>query len=311
MGPLPAVLDRARDRIPPLSAGDEPGPWVDFHVHSTASDGAHDPADVVRRAAALGLAAVALTDHDTLAGLPAAFAAGEEAGIRVIGGCEFSVATPWGWGELHVLGYFLTPELAPLEAFLARCRADRARRGAEMVERLRELGLTVTLDDLREEARGGAIGRPHVARALVRRGLVRDQQAAFDRYLGWGRPGFVAKRLPPFREVAELVHRAGGVVSAAHLKEHGTRAVLATLRSEGLDAVETRHPTHDPEVRARLTELARELGLARTGGSDWHGDEAGMDPSARLGGQRVPLRWLEDLERLRPVTGAPSATSPD
>jgi predicted metal-dependent phosphoesterase TrpH len=180
-----------------------------------------------------------------------------------------------------------------------------------MVERLRELGLTVTLDDLQEEARGGAIGRPHVARALVRRGLVRDQQAAFDRYLGWGRPGFVEKRLPPFREVAELVHRAGGVVSAAHLKERGTRAVLAQLQSEGLDAVETRHPTHDAEVRARLTDLARELGLLRTGGSDWHGDEAGMDPSARLGGQRVPFRWLEDLERSRPVAGEPSATGAD
>ncbi len=277
---------------------------MDLHLHSTASDGAHEPADVVRRAAALGLAAVALTDHDTLDGLPAALAAGQAAGIRVIGGCEFSVAAPWG--ELHVLGYFLQPGATALEAWLARVRADRARRGTEIVERLRELGLAVTLDDLLEEARGGAIGRPHVARALVRRGLVRDQQAAFDRYLGWGRPGFVAKRLPSFREVADLVHAAGGVVSAAHLKERGTRAALAALHQEGLDAVEVRHPTHDPDVRARLAGLARELDLAPTGGSDWHGDEDDMDPSARLGGQRVPLAWLEDLERLRPVPGEPS-----
>ncbi len=278
---------------------------MDLHVHSTASDGACDPAEVVQRAAALGLAAVALTDHDTLDGLPAALAAGHQAGLRVIGGCEFSVAAPWG--ELHVLGYFLAPGAAAVEAFLSRCRADRARRGAEIVERLRTLGLRVTVEDLQEEARGGAIGRPHVARALVRRGLVPDPQAAFDRYLGRGRPAFVEKRLPSFREVARLVHAAGGVVSAAHLGDRGTLATLAALREEGLDAVETRHPTHDPGLCARLTRLARELGLALTGGSDWHGDDPSLEPAARLGGQRVPLAWLADLERRRPEPGEPSS----
>jgi 3',5'-nucleoside bisphosphate phosphatase len=253
---------------------------------------------VVARAAAAGLAAIALTDHDTLAGLPAALAAGTRLGVRVVGGCEFSVVAPWG--EMHVLGYFLEPGLPPVERFLERCRADRARRGAEIVGRLRAQGVDVSLADLEAEARGGAIGRPHVARALVRRGVVSDVDQAFARFLGWGRSAFVEKRLPAFAEVADLVHRAGGVVSAAHLRDRGTRGFLADLKRQGLDAVEARHPVHGPDVRARLTGYASELELGRTGGSDWHGDGSGGDPGSALGGQRVPATWLEQLEARRP-----------
>jgi predicted metal-dependent phosphoesterase TrpH len=253
----------------------------------------------VTRAAAAGLGAIALTDHDTLDGLPGALAAGAGAGIRVVPGCEFSVAAPWG--EMHLLGYFLPVGWDPLEEFLAECRADRGRRGAEMVSKLQRLGVAVDLEDVVAETRGGALGRPHVARALVRRQVVPTVQDAFDRYIGWGRPGFVEKRLPAFRAVAELVHSCGGVVSAAHLRERGTRAVLATLKSEGLDAVETRHPVHDADVRSRLSDHALALGLLRTGGSDWHGDSPGMVPGAELGGQRIPAEWLVELERARPA----------
>jgi predicted metal-dependent phosphoesterase TrpH len=259
----------------------------------------------VARAAAAGLGAIALTDHDTLAGLPAALDAGVRLGVRVVAGCEFSVAATWG--EMHVLGYFLPLDWQPLDQFLARCRADRERRGAEMVAKLRAIGLEVTLEDLVAEAGGGAVGRPHVARALVRRGAVADVQAAFDRFIGRGRPCFVEKRLPGFRQVAELVHAGGGIVSAAHLKERGTRAVLAALREQGLDAVETRHPTHDPELRARLTDHALALGLLRSGGSDWHGDSLDLTPGGRLGGQEVPAEWLDLLERARPASREPAA----
>lgn len=292
-------MDRAGNGVPALSCPPQGDPRpVDLHLHSTASDGAYPPEEVVARAAAAGLGAIALTDHDTLDGLPAALAAGATVGIRVISGCEFSVAA--SWGEMHVLGYFLPVGWAPLERFLAGCRADRERRGAEMVEKLQHLGLGVDLEDVMTEAQGGAVGRPHVARALLRRQAVASVQDAFDRFIGWGRPGFVAKRLPAFREVAELVHSCGGVVSAAHLKERGTRAVLASLKAEGLDAVETRHPVHDADLRARLTDHARALGLLRSGGSDWHGDSSGMMPGAELGGQQVPAAWLVALEQARP-----------
>jgi 3',5'-nucleoside bisphosphate phosphatase len=297
-------MDGTGDGVPPMTdAALFRGPIIDLHVHSTASDGELSPEAVVRRAAAAGLTAMALTDHDTLAGVPAAITAGETAGIRVIGGCEFSVAAPWG--EMHVLGYFLPPGTALLENFLTRCRADRERRGRAMVERLHRLGIGLSDADVLAEAEGGAVGRPHVARALVRRGDVGSVGEAFDRYLGRGRPAFVEKSLPSFMEVAELVHRVGGVVSAAHLKDRGTRSLLVHFKQMGLDAVETRHPSHDPDVRARLTEFALDLGLHRTGGSDWHGDAVGDEAQIAIGSQNVPLAWLDALEGARPPLATP------
>ncbi len=297
-------MDRARDGVSPLSAlGDESEITVDLHTHSTASDGEHPPEEVVARAAGAGLAAIALTDHDTLDGLPAAIAAGERLGVRVVSGCEFSVAAPWG--EMHLLGYYLPPAHPPVETFLVRCRADRLRRVREMVDRLQAIGLRVTVEDVLREADGGSLGRPHVARALVGRGAAMEMNEAFHRFIGRGKVAFVEKALPAFREVAELVHSVGGVVSAAHLKDRATRPVLRRLMDQGLDAVETRHPSHDPETRARITEHALALGLLRTGGSDWHGDGSGEDEHALLGSQRVPLEWLERLDARRAAGVAP------
>jgi len=275
-------------------------------VHSTASDRGLPPRAVVERAVAAGLTAIALTDHDTVAGVPAAAAAGERAGLRVVGGCEFSSAAPWG--EMHVLGYFLPADSPELESFLERSRADRVRRAREMVTRLQRLGVALEFDHVLEQANGGAVGRPHVARAVVRQGGAIDVSDAFDRFLGRNRPAFVEKVLPAFREIAELVHSVRGVVSVAHLKERGTRSFLERLRREGLDAVETRHPSHDPDLRARLTNITLGLGLLRTGGSDWHGDPGPGESHDPLGSQQVPVEWLEQLEALR--AGLPASVTP-
>ncbi len=252
---------------------------------------------MVERAAAAGLSAIALTDHDTLAGIPAALSAGERLGVQVIGGCEFSVAAPWG--EMHVLGYFLPADSSELDTFLERCRADRIRRAEEMVRRLQGLGVMVTFEDVLHEAAGGALGRPHVARAVVRADAASDINQAFDRYLGRGRPAYVDKTLPALREVADIVHPIGGVLSAAHLKDRGTRPVLERFRDEGLDAVEIRHPSHSSDQRARLTGIARVLQLGRSGGSDWHGDALTDGDHSTIGSQQVPAEWLGMLEARR------------
>lgn len=275
-------------------------------MHSTASDGSVSPEGVVRRALGAGLRAIGLTDHDSLEGIPEALAAGERYGVRVVGGCEFSAASPWG--EMHVLGYYLPPASPDLEAFLERCRADRVRRAQAMVVQLQRLGVGLSFDSVLQESGGGAVGRPHVARAIVRHGGAIDLGDAFDRFLGRGRPAFVEKTLPAFRAIAELVHSVGGVVSVAHLKERGTRSFIERLKNEGLDAVETRHPSHDPDLRARLTDIALQLGLLRTGGSDWHGDPEPGVSHGTIGSQAVPLDWLEKLDalRARSVSPAPS-----
>jgi 3',5'-nucleoside bisphosphate phosphatase len=254
------------------------------------------PERVVQRARDAKLHAVALTDHDTLAGVSEALAAGDRYGVRVIAGCEFSVAAPWG--EMHVIGYYLPARSENLDRFLERCRADRIRRAEEMVRRLQRLGVDLPFESVLQESAGGAVGRPHVARAMVRHGGASNPGDAFDRFIGRGKPAFVEKTLPTFKTVADVVHAAGGVVSVAHLKDHGTRPLLERLKAEGLDAVETRHPSHDPDLRSRLTDLALELGLLRTGGSDWHGDP---EPGAHgtIGSQRVPREWLDRLDDFR------------
>jgi predicted metal-dependent phosphoesterase TrpH len=217
----------------------------------------------------------------------------------VIAGCEFSVAAPWG--EMHLLGYFLPTDSSAIEAFLLDARADRDRRARGMVSRLSGLGVAITTDQVLAESEGGAIGRPHVARALLRLGHVTTVQQAFDKYIGRGRPAFVDKTLPTLRAVADLVHAHGGIVSAAHLKSHGTLATVAALVADGLDAVETRHPSHDGDQIADLTEAAIALGIGRTGGSDWHGELDPLGTHAMLGAMQVPDDWLPPLEARRPV----------
>lgn len=260
---------------------------------------------MVRRARAAGLSAIALTDHDTVDGVTAAVAEGARLGIRVIGGCEFSVQV--AWGEMHLLGYFLPPDEPAVAGFLAAARDQRLARARQMVEHLQAWGVDITADDVLAEAAGAAVGRPHVARALLRKGKVPDIATAFDEFLGQGRRAYVEKVLPSLREVADLVHRAGGLVSAAHLRDRASRTLLRTLKDEGLDAVEVRHPSHSPELSSQLEAMARHLELLPTGGSDWHGDGAGEGQGA-LGGSAVPEEWLDALEHR--VLGGPAGGNP-
>jgi predicted metal-dependent phosphoesterase TrpH len=252
---------------------------------------------VVRRAQRAGLTALALTDHDTTAGVREALDAGGPLGVRVIAGCEFSVKAPWG--ELHLLGYFLPPDEPRLESFLVESRSARARRGEQIVARLRNLGIAIALEDVSAQAGGGAVGRPHVARALVARGVCADIGEAFDRYLGRGRAAYVPKNLPSLQHVTRLVHEVGGLTVAAHLGERGSEPQLRDFKAQGLDGVEVRHPSHTEADEKRLQAVAARLDLLVTGGSDWHGDSEFGHHGLALGEMDVPAEWLERLERRR------------
>ncbi len=229
--------------------------------------------------------------------MPEATRAGEPLGVRIVSGCEFSVKAPWG--ELHLLAYFLPPGDAPLGEFLAGTRAARHHRAEQIVAHLRRLGIAIELGDVVRAADGGALGRPHVARVLVQRGVCYDMNEAFARYLGRGRPAYVEKPLPTLSQVAELVHAVSGVAVAAHLGDHGTEGQIRQFHDHGLDGLEVRHPSHSPGTERRLTGIAQRLGMAISGGSDWHGDQELGDAHAPLGGLDIPMEWLERLEERR------------
>ena len=261
--------------------------FVDLHAHSTASDGAAAPVEVVAAARRAGLAAVALTDHDTLGGVAEAIAEGERVGVRVVAGTELSAHD--GDREVHLLALHLR-EPERVDAALARFREGRRDRAEAIVARLNALDVPVTLDAVLEAAGDGAVGRPHVARAMVAAGAVRDFREAFDRYLGAGRPAFVPKEFLSVGDAARLTHEAGGLLVFAHPGSDGTRERVARMVGEGLDGLEIVHPSQPPDEQSRLRALADEFELVYSGGSDWHGAPEGP---RMLGGMRVPHAWLD------------------
>jgi predicted metal-dependent phosphoesterase TrpH len=278
--------------------------FVDLHMHSTASDGSRTPGDVVRAAKAAGLVAIALTDHDTVDGLAEAQGAGAELGVRVVNGVELSAVE--GEAETHLLGLHLRDALV-IERELGALRDMRERRGQQIVEKLVALGVQVTFDDVLSQAGGGAVGRPHVARALVADGWATDVRDAFDRYLGAGKPAYVAKDQLTMAAAIAIIHSAGGLAVLAHPGGAGTRERLTALMALGLDGVEVKHPGHSPSDTARLNTLASQLGLVVSGGSDWHG---APDGPRTIGMMQVPEEWLALQDaRLAALGRAPAAVT--
>ncbi|WP_396222387.1 PHP domain-containing protein [Gemmatimonas sp.] len=264
-----------------------PAAFVDLQVHTTASDGALPPAAVVQAAADAALHAIAITDHDTVDGLPEAHAAGERLGVRIVPGVELS--THFEGEELHLLGLHLT-DLDAIADALADFRVQRVQRAERIVETLNAHGIPITMDAVLAEAADGAVGRPHIARAMLAGGWVREFREAFDKWIGWGRPAYMAKEQFDVADAIALVHRAGGLAVWAHPGELATPARIARLADRGLDAVEVLHPSHPPYLVQRLVEHTEKAGLLPSGGSDWHGTQ---DGPRKLGGQLVPKVWLD------------------
>ena len=270
--------------VRPNAAG---GPYVDLHSHSTASDGSRSPRAVVEAARAAGLSAIALTDHDTMAGVGEAADTGREIGVRVVPGVELSATD--ADREVHVLGLHIERADA-LEPTLREFRDSRFTRAEQMVAKLNALGVPIALDAVLAQAAGGAIGRPHLARALIGEGWARDSRDAVDRYLGAGKPAYVPKQRLSMAEAIALIHAGGGLAVLAHPGPDGRRDVVERFVSLGLDGLEVRHPGHSGEDVIRLGALVDFFRLVPSGGSDWHG---ASDGPRVLGAMRVSADWLD------------------
>lgn len=274
---------------------------IDLHMHSTCSDGTYAPAELVRLAEAAGLTHMSLTDHDTADGLEEARAEAERRGIAFIGGLEISAE--YDVGTMHILGYGFDPDSPQLREKLGFVQRSRAERNPKIVQRLNELGVAITFDEVKAASGGGLIGRPHFAQALIERGYVRERQEAFDEYLAKGRPAYVPKvRLSPEESVG-CIKEAGGVAVLAHplqlkAKEDGELdRIVEGLVALGLGGIECYYRNHTEADTARFLALAKKHDLLVTGGSDFHGtNRPGIALGTGEGNLRVPVECWEGLK---------------
>jgi len=271
----------------------------DLHLHSTASDGADSPAAVIRIAASLGLDGVALTDHDTLAGIPEAQDAADEVGIRLIAGVELSV--DHHGVKMHMLVYGLDPDKGALQDRLEELRQGRTIRNEKIVSALVDLGFDITIEDVRAHAKGPSVGRPHIADALVAKGYVSTRDEAFEHLLHDGGAAYFSRTRLSAVEAIQLGTASGGICVIAHPKTVNLRAgpfeqALRDLKSVGLGGLEAHHPMHDLDLRKHLEDLADDFGLIATGGSDYHGkDKRQFLIGTGTGDLRVPRTAFEEI----------------
>jgi 3',5'-nucleoside bisphosphate phosphatase len=260
---------------------------VDLHLHSHVSDGHFSPAELVRAAIAGRLDLIALTDHDTAAGVAAAMREAEGTPLQVVPGIE--VSTRWQGGEPHVLGYWIDPASPPIlehQAASVRRRVERMRR---MVEKLRELGIPITYEEVtRAAGPARSIGRPHLARALVAAGHIRTFGEAFERYISDAGPAFVSQDFPSPEAAIAMIHAAGGVAVWAHPPLDAFAEQVHHFKAWGIDGIECFRPHLDPAAVATLEATARDLGLFPTGGSDWHGAHRSALGDFAVAGSQVP-----------------------
>lgn len=250
---------------------------LDLHLHSNASDGECPPAEVVRRAADARLDVIALTDHDTAAGVDEARETAEGYPIHVIPGLE--VSSTWKGHDIHVLGYFVDTDAPALRGHADHARRRRSERMREMISLLDDVGVAVSYDDVLSAAgeEVESLARPHLAQALVDRGHVATVREAFDRYISDQGPAFVPTRLQSPTEAAELIRKAGGLASWAHPPRDQLDELLPLLVDSGLEGIEVFRPNHAPYQVRELQDRARRFGLVATGGSDWHGPDRGRE----------------------------------
>jgi predicted metal-dependent phosphoesterase TrpH len=273
---------------------------IDLHTHTTASDGRCTPAELVARAASAGVTVLSVTDHDTVDACEAAAAACAAAAIEFVPGIEVTAVRDEV--DVHVLGYFVDPRSKALHVFLSEQRQRRIDRISRMIARLADLGMRLDADAILKPALddpGKSVGRPWIARALIAAGYVKTTNEAFSSWLARGRPAFMAREAAAPDEVIARIHDAGGLASMAHPGLVGRDEWIPGFVSAGLDAIEAYHSNHDPAATARYRAMAERLGLAVSGGSDYHADESHGAPHP--GSVSLPREAYDRLVRLTSV----------
>ena len=272
---------------------------IDLHSHSTVSDGLDSPAELVRKMKTAGIDCFALTDHDTLQGLPEAREEAKKTGVELVPGAEIS-ADFQGQDDVHILALFVDERNEAFNARLFERQENRRLRGERMARKLIEAGFPLDLDAIRQDVGDGVWGRPHLARALVRAGHAKSNDDAFDRFLGREHPWYVPSTKWQASEVLAAIHEAGGVSSLAHAVWYrDAETLVRALASAGLDAIEVFHPDHDAAQEARFGALARDLGLLVTAGSDFHGTPEGRKHPGGVAGTAEMLGLLRSRSRPR------------
>jgi predicted metal-dependent phosphoesterase TrpH len=278
---------------------------LDLHLHTTYSDGSLSPTDVLALAQRAGVIALAITDHDTVDGIPEALDAGRQLGIEVIPGIEIS--SRYKNSELHVLGYFLDWKSTDLSRHTAQLQASRHVRNPRIIEKLNKLGLDITYEEVKGLAASESVGRPHIARILMEKGYVSSAKEAFDRYLAEGAAAYVPRELPSPAEAIAWIRTAGGIPVLAHPtwvteSAEGLYKLCETLKSEGLGGIEAHYSTHKPEQTSQFLNIARRLDLLVTGGSDFHGiTKPDIEVGVGRGRLAVPEKLLEPLKKAAAV----------
>ncbi len=280
--------------------------FVDLHTHSVASDGSWKACDLVRKASEIGLAAMALTDHDTTAAIGEAVAAGKELGVEIIPGIEISGRYDEN-GTLHILGYFIDPTRAALQKGLEDFRATRDLRNPKIVDKLRACGMDITLEDVLTEANGAVVGRPHIASVMLKKNYVRSIEDAFSKYLKRGGRAYVEKDTLPPEHAIGLIRAAGGVAVLAHptflyLKPAAEKKFFQRLVDGGLGGVETYYSRHNEQDTRHYLDMAKHYDLVPTGGSDFHGaTKPDVHLGIGLGNLKVPYEVLDQLRARVPA----------
>lgn len=286
----------------PSNALPEPNARFEIHSHSTVSDGLYSPDRLAELCVKNGVGLWALTDHDTCGGCEEAWSAARDKGVTFVPGIEISAQAKGR--SIHVLGYGFDPDGAAIRSYGERMERGRFGRMETMVKRMQGLGFGVTLEEVLDESERGNIGRPHLGRAMLKKGYVANMQEAFDLYLAEGQPGYVAMKWLEVEEAIELIAAAGGITVIAHPGRYENFATHVPRWAElGLAGLEVRHPSHDLNDEERLSHLAAQSGLIKTASTDFHG--GGRDGDDRFGSANFPESWREDfLARLKKTASA-------